>query len=243
VVYKKANNKITEENIKRSLTNLGAVEYDRPEISTAEMVDEMLYEEIERAKKEANNLSSANGGLDLENESISSLDLEKIQKEGYLQKKDLVQKYTGCTFPGKCADFSESWGKERCSRFVVESAKKIYNLSYVLNNSWDMGSSNKVVWRAGQNSESYEEHLVPGVLININIPGSSYPQPSHIVLYVGKDQQGRDLFLHQSVDKSSYQYLDSYVSTGRRSIHSIIIPSSGYPQYSAVTSYNSTRYA
>jgi hypothetical protein len=242
VVYKKANNKITEENIKRSLTNLGAVEYDKSEISTEEMVEEMLAEEIERAQREANNLSSVNGGLDLDNESISSLDLEEIQKEGYLQKKDLIQKYTGCSFPGQCADFSESWGERMCSRFSVEAAKKIYNLSYILNHSWFMGSSNKVVWRAGQNTESYKEHLVPGVLININIPGSKYSQPSHIVLYVGKDQQGRDLFLHQSVDKSSYQYLDSYVSAGR-SIHSILIPSSGYTQYSAVTSYNSPKYA
>lgn len=242
IVYKTAKNKITEENIKRSLTNLGAVEYDRPEISTAEIVDEMMADEIERVNKEAQNLSSANGGLDLENENISSLDLEVIQKEGYLQKKDLIQKYTGCKFPGRCADFSEAWAENMCSRFAVESAKKIYNLSYALNNAWDMGSSNKVVWRAGQSPESYKEHLVPGVLININIPDSKYPQPSHIVLYVGKDQQGRDLFLHQSVDRSSYQDLERYVSTGR-SIHSILIPYSGYPQYSAVTSYNSTKYS
>lgn len=175
---------------------------------------------------------------------LISTNLEELQMRLFSQHKKKLNEYAKCTFNdvGKgsvCVDVGPMV-PHRCARFVTEVSNRLYGANYVLVNACNSGTgttqnygtANKVVWQRGEDSlSSLENVLVPGVVIGIEGTSNELKgcQPTHVVLYVGKNEMGEHMILQQNGPKGKLSPLFSTYDT--KKIFFVVIPKSGYATY------------
>ena len=173
-----------------------------------------------------------------------STSLEELQMRMYTQHENKLQDYARCTFSEKglgsvCVDVGPMV-PHHCASFVTEVSNKLYGANYNSGNACDndtgtsqnYGTRNRIVWQKGKdNIESIDNVLVPGVVIGIEGTSKKLKncQPPHVVLYVGKNENGEHMILQQNGDKGQLSPLFSTYATNK--IFFVVVPRSGYATY------------
>lgn len=170
--------------------------------------------------------------------------LEELQKNMYSQYENKLKEYASCTFSQKgsgsvCVDVGPM-APHHCARFVTDVSNKLYGINYIRGHACDndtgtsqnYGTRNRIVWQKGKdNIESIKNVLVPGVVIGIEGTSNTLKncQPPHVVLYVGKNENGEHMILQQNGNKGKLSPLFSTYATNK--IFFVVVPKSGYATY------------
>ena len=163
--------------------------------------------------------------------------LEELQKNMYSQYENKLKEYASCTFSQKgsgsvCVDVGPM-APHHCARFVTQVSNKLYGINYIQGNACDndtgtsqnYGTRNRIVWQKGKdNIESIKNVLVPGVVIGIEGTSNTLKncQPPHVVLYVGKNENGEHMILQQNGNTGKLIPLFSTYATNK--IFFVVVP-------------------
>ncbi len=179
------------------------------------------------------------------NRTQTAVNLEELQMNMYSDKESKLEEYDNCVFNGNsCLDI-EALSPNYCAAFVARFAKENYDLSYQTGNACDpgtggnsnFGTRNKVVWQKGVDPVSeLENNLIPGAIIGIERPSNVLKgcQPTHVVVYVGKNNFGQNKIIHQwgaPVVLEGMTKEEGGKNFSINEIYQVVIPRSGYALY------------
>ncbi|HOW29781.1 MAG TPA: hypothetical protein PK685_03895, partial [archaeon] len=181
------------------------------------------------------------GSIGLNTEDIATI--AELQAKMFQEKENQLKGYNDCSFStvGSVCNNLDPLKPNYCSAFAQRVATEVYGITYNRGNACDsatvnFGTRNKVIWQSGRDSdEDFENYLIPGAALTLrNYGGSLNCDPSHVVLYVGKQNGSTQYIIHQWGNKSHLEPL--FQSQGGRfnlskNVYQIVIPENGYTLY------------